>query len=175
VVQTLPKLIHSFVNEGEARELATLFYNKGRELTDKSFFKNLGDYHKIESLFILGASTYEDFILPRNVNESTIHLVSFRDIETHEINGFMLYTIGYPWWSTEALCASELAVMAVKEGTGVGRVAAKFLKTLVDCKVVTVVETSTAILDGTPIRNSYHKVGFLEVPSFIYHLLEDNK
>lgn len=157
------------MGDDEALEAATLFYEKGINLTNKPFFKTMGDLNKIAAVFKVAADGYRSFSMPSTSNDDfVIHLVGFRHIHTQELYGFLLYSMGYPWWSSTCLGVSELAVMSMKSGAGVGRKAAEFLKKIVNYKIAHVAETGVAISDSSDIRNSYKKVGFIESPSFIY-------
>ena len=165
-----PSLIsHSQVSEEEAVMLANHFYDKGRAITDKSFFKTMGDLNKLELVFLAGAMCYRRFEIPTpDTDETIVHLVGFRYVPTHELKGYMLYTVGYPWWSSTCKGVSELAVMSIQEGCGIGRKAAEYLKYLVKLNIVDVVETGTAIRKNNHINNSYKKCGFTKSSSFMY-------
>lgn len=161
-------ILHSHMGDDEAALVATEFYEKGVMLTDKPFFKEKGDKDKITQLFVHAAGAYRGFTLPPTKHDSVVHLVGFRHIHTQELCGALLYHLGYPWWTSSCLCASELVVWAIEENCGIGRKAAEFLKKLVNYKIVSVVETSTTMVFDTTIRNTYKKTGFTEVPSFFY-------
>ena len=162
-------IIHSHVGDDEAVQLANHFFDKGRFSTDKSFFNTCGDLNKIEQVFIVGAKCYRQFMLPDHHGaQSILHLVGFRHTVTQELHGYLLYMCGYPWWSSTYLGVSELAVMSITEGVGIGRKAAEFLKNLVDFNFVDVVETGTALSGGNVISNSYKKAGFDAYKSFLY-------
>lgn len=165
-----PSLIsHSQVSAEEAVMLANHFYDKGRAITDKPFFKTMGDLNKLEFVFIAGAMCYQQFEIPTpDTDETVVHLVGFRYVPTHELKGYMLYTVGYPWWSSTCKGVSELAVMSIQEGCGIGRKAAEYLKYLVKLNIVDVVETGTAIVKNNHINNSYKKCGFTKSSSFMY-------
>ena len=165
-----PNLIsHSHVSAEEAVVLANHFYDKGRTITDKPCFRNMGDLNKIELVFLTGALCYRQFTLPTpETDETIIHLVGFRYAVTQELKGYMLYTVGYPWWSSTCKGASELAVMSIQEGCGIGRKAAEYLKSLVKYNLVDVVETGTAISKNNHINNSYKRAGFTKSNSFMY-------
>lgn len=165
-----PSLIsHSQVSAEEAVMLANHFYDKGRTITDKSFFKTMGDLNKLELVFLAGALCYQQFEIPTpDTDETIVHLVGFRYVPTHELKGYMLYTVGYPWWSSTCKGVSELAVMSIQEGCGIGRKAAEYLRSLVKYNLVDVVETGTAIVNDSKINNSYKKAGFVKSNSYVY-------
>jgi hypothetical protein len=127
----------------------------------------MGDIDKLKEVFEIGAKCYRKFLLPKDVSSGVIHLVGFRHIITQELHGFLLYTVGVPWWSTKCIGISELAVMSMKPNSGIGRKAANYLNSLITYKIADIVETGSAILGKSTIGNSYKKLGFHESSVYI--------
>ena len=163
------RIIHSTVSDEEAVWIANHFFDKGRTITDKLFFKDMGDLNKLELVFRAGALCYKTFETPTpDKGDNIIHLVGFRDTQTGDLKGYLLYVIGFPWWSSTCKGVSELAVMSIQEGCGIGRKAAEYLRSLVKYNLVDVVETGTAIVKDSKINNSYKKAGFIKSNSYVY-------
>lgn len=99
--------------------------------------------------------------------EETV-IITWHDVDTHEMVGVSLITGGQPWWNEDIYLVREDLTLAFKKGYGLARCVAKFMETVAekDTSVKLLVGGCSIEKNMGAVANSYKKCGYSETKEF---------
>ncbi|AZC49495.1 hypothetical protein C4K35_1902 [Pseudomonas chlororaphis subsp. piscium] len=114
--------------------------------------------------------TLETYLRATKPWEDTLALIGYFDVESGDLLGSVLLSIGPLWYNQERLGVYELCLVATPEGAGRGiaRATAAVLKGFVDSGMASVAEAGSAMsANPSQLENAYRKAGFSTFKSFV--------
>ena len=99
-------------------------------------------------------------------------LCKFTDSKTNEIVGFVLFSIGSPWYNPKLTAISEELTVSLKKGYGIARNVAAYMVYFVKEGKADIASGASAQTNCAPeVANSYAKLGYDRYPT--YYLVSD--
>ena len=148
--------------------------------------KHFEDSNKSLSLFMMTDFEYIRSFFKQIVKgevETGYFLCKFTDAKTKEIVGFVLFSIGSPWYNNKLTAISEELTVSLKKGYGISRSVASYMAYCVNegkADIATGASAQTSCSQqiansyNKQIANSYNKLGYEQYPTF-YLLSEQIK
>lgn len=94
-------------------------------------------------------------------------LCKFTDAKTNEIVGFVLFSIGSPWYNPKLTAISEELTVSLKKGYGIARSIAAYMAYCVKEGKADIASGASAQTNCAPeVANSYAKLGYDRYPTY---------